>query len=366
MSTKTMMHSLQHFAKMLSEVTEVEQLEKVCEILTQMIVEASSDESKSSVLDNICVNVLSKILLIVKGNKLTKQIQQTLRFLYKNGLFHVHLLSLYKKRFGIDFETDNSSALPSLSFFDSTQSTKLTFTLDYLLQRHDKKDTKLVNSYGYSLLDLNGDFIHIDSNSEKFFEMKNIEAQGTCLFDLMIPFSTNYLAKKHGDELMGLNRNVNSKAAFSYVIYSKKAFHKYLKSLKRKGITEQSDLVEDITGRAIYYRYMKTLSSRATLIVLTYTKEDLENLKKQGCEFNIDKDDPSNLSELECQKIKEQMNLDIDGELYCRYAIKLETRISKKVPEFDYKIMVNDPVIIDYDKKIDKLIGEARKPVIYK
>lgn len=97
------------------------------------------------------------------------------------------------------------------------------------------------------------------------------------IFELMIPFSVCYLQKK----LQSLQAD-GQKRTFSYTIYSKNALKRLkttLDSLEKKDQTEKRrkkaskpiDLDESVNfdcENSVYYKYLQTLTSDATLINL--------------------------------------------------------------------------------------------------
>lgn len=61
--------------------------------------------------------------------------------------------------------------------------------LDNLLNLNNRAEKYLNRNFGISLLDLEGNFIWSDNNSERFFEIKRKKNQRTNFFSLLAPIS---------------------------------------------------------------------------------------------------------------------------------------------------------------------------------
>ena len=99
---------------------------------------------------------------------------------------------------------------------------------------NDRADKYLNRNFGIALLDLDGNFIWLDSNSERFLENKKQKKFSQNFFSLLPPVSLMSLKKKFGlqsdaSELFKGNKSVGSSITFSYLIYSKKNMNKYIK-----------------------------------------------------------------------------------------------------------------------------------------
>lgn len=75
--------------------------------------------------------------------------------------------------------------------------------------------------------------------------------------------------------------------SFTYVIYSQKSVLKFIKYLKKQKIKDLS-IINNIEekqlkdNKSIYYKYLQALSSRATIINLEFTSQDLDDLKSEN------------------------------------------------------------------------------------
>lgn len=106
--------------------------------------------------------------------------------------------------------------------------------LDALLNLNGRAEKYLNRNFGISLLDLEGNFIWCDANSERFFENKKKKNQKQNFFNLLTPISIACLRKKfhlseNMNELFAHQKSLGSSITFSYMVYSKKNMNKYIK-----------------------------------------------------------------------------------------------------------------------------------------
>ena len=77
----------------------------------------------------------------------------------------------------------------------------------------------------------------------------------------------------------------------------------------------------------LYYTYLKSLSSKCTLIALTFTQQDLENFKGEvGPKIDILSPEEEQMVE---KQLKSQEQGENKGKFFTKYAILLETRLSR-------------------------------------
>jgi len=123
---------------------------------------------------------------------------------------------------------------------------------------------------------------------ECLFEKPQDELLGMNLFNLMIPFSACYLKKKFGDSMFYL-KEFQSRT-FSFTIYSKRAFRKFQRTIWRTDKKEGEKRLDSFSEKeksllngenSVYYKYLQTLTSCATLIELQVSNlEDLLMLEQ--------------------------------------------------------------------------------------
>ena len=197
--------------------------------------------------------------------------------------------------------------------------------------------------------------------AEILFETKHSDLIESNLFDLMIPFSLIYLKKIMGESLFS-SLGSQSKI-FSYTIYSKRAARRYQKlisSMDKKEENERRKIFESQKFSAeekalinvdngVYYKHLQTLTSRATLIELKFSKiSDLSNLENtQNLKIRLE-------HEL-FKEIKEEG-------VVSQPAILLLTRKASHIQRFKYSLMEKyDENIIDMNKKFENKLSKVKK-----
>ena len=124
-----------------------------------------------------------------------------------------------------------------------------------------------------------------------------------------------------------------------------------MKKAKIQSLKEINE-VESLKEKSLFFKFLKSLSSQATIVVLKFTPPELqsllahESLKVSSVEnFNQIFDSPSK----EFKKDEKSYVL--------KKAILLETRLSKRIPNFDYNEMKNDATIIEFQRYVNKRLG---------
>ena len=200
-------------------------------------------------------------------------------------------------------------------------------------------------NFGYSIIDFNGDFIWLDDKSLKFFEFQKVIEKN--FFNLLIPFSkqkmiSKYCKEKKGENLVfDENSELGENFTFSYVIYSEKNLQKYIKYVKKKGFLDlEKEKKNENKGEIIFFKYLKALSSRITLISLKISEDEYEEIFEKN-KYRI---------------LKKEIFKDIfkKQKIFYKKAIFLETRFAKKIPNFDYSVMKKDSKIIKFEKVVKK------------
>ena len=369
------------------------------------------------ILNVLANNISAKILTIFLESPLTQTANSLIQFIAsKNLLSPVYQSLLSQALHPSTSPTKNSpikfklipSHLPS-SEIDPFQI--FDHNLEQLL-KIDSKSEKYVNrNFGYSILDLSGQFIWCDEKSERVFETNSNGLFLRNLFDLMIPFSQNFLHQKFGGHLFENNPQVGSAVTFSYVVYSKTSMTQFVKCLKRFGVHDARDLKSRFENtheeNSIYHQYLRALSSRATIIPLKFTRTEFKGIidsRKynihatralldlfKGPEFEVsedndDKQQPVNLTHFmedcvakspPCEKyglnIEERITENkrsnerrlpvrnkggFDSDVIVMNAILLETRYASDFPRFEYNLMRGDPVIRGFEEKIIRKLAK--------
>jgi len=233
-------------------------------------------------------------------------------------------------------------------------------------------------NHSFCILDISGNFgneIHfnsplfllvlVDKLAETLFEMKPEQLIKTNFFNIMIPFSQLYLRKSMGGDSIFSSLQSGSKA-FSYTIYSKRAWKKYLRLIRtfnkeekeernkilenQRYSAEEKSLIND--DNSIYYKHLQTLTSRVTLIELRFSKT--EDLAKLQTDQDI--------------KIKFEHEIfqnkgDESEDIISQPAVLLVTRKAHHIQKFKYQLMQEyDQTIIQLEKKIGmKLRNKSKK-----
>ena len=272
-----------------------------------------------------------------------------------------------------------------VSFFSVTNNTDLSienhisYALDCLFPLDSRAENFASKNFGQAILDLNGDFIWVDQNSEKLFEIKLKDSQKMNLFkDLMIPMSQAHLSRKfNGLELFKTMAKVGTSCTFSYVLYSLNSVNKFIKTLQSKNIKdlESHSLIDQNNTDTLsnYYKYLKALSSKATLIAVSFDQLDLTELSKvprsnislpERIKIHMDDKTRSQFGKRRRSSVKSisknqneqegntpKIDAEDDDKFY-QLAILLETRNAKSIPAFPYQKMENDPQILLMKEKI--------------
>ena len=381
MDNQKLLGSLSQNSEILSQLETVEELEEFCEILLKKLNQINLQTSNPLVLNYLTNNILGTILCLIKENYLPDKILKLVEFLDEKGLLNEVYKVIFKKIYfeSLDKKFENQIINKKE---DEEMEKNFNLNLDILLNLDSRAERYINKNFGYSLVDLNGDIIWCDKNSEKFFEINQKKTENKNIFNLMIPFSIHQIFKKFcikNGNLYELfekdNKNLGKSIAFSYIVYSKDNLSKYIKHLKKKNITE-FDKIKDINNKKdnsknIYYKYLKALSSKATLIVLKFTKNEfaeiLKNIKFKievtNCLHKIIDDFERNKinNELEFRKTNGFKRKVYKDDVIYKMAILLETRFSKNVPNFDFQKMQSDKKIIEFENIVREKIKKKNK-----
>lgn len=364
---------LKTHAEMLSKITTIPNLEKITDLMRDILIQINLQSVNPLVLNFICNNIVAKIILIIKNSKIPPNSMNLLELMMEEELidevYQKNIDYLYSKTLNSEYEIIKKKEVNLENKKEVNFRKNFNMNLDMILNLNYKTELNISKNFGYSLLDLNGDFIWMDENSEKFFEIGPKEFKKSNFFKLLIPFSKKVLKKRFcGNqdldfvEIFGKNKNVGGKEIFSYVIYSKKSVHKYIKHCRKRTFEEIKELTKKSENlKDLFYKYLKALSSRASLIVLKFTPKEFRSYSNGG---NFKLNYTYTLNKIfEKMREKKVENVEGDGDVnfteddfIYKVSILLETRFSKKIPNFDYSKMKDDKKILKFEDLVMKKI----------
>ena len=374
------MNFLHRYKEFLAEVSTLESLGEVCQQFHLRLRSLTLADIDPILLDNITLHLCLKVVVMCMEAGLPPQAKELVEYLLDQrlvGEFPAKVLQLLLNR-----SLDRAYQLPA-GVERQDLGTHVTGCLDVLLRDTNAKAERYAHkNYGQAIIDLNGDFIWADANSEKFFEMRLKEMKSTNFFELMVPFSRKYIFKKFGgSELFGREKAAFSSVAFSYVIYSKTSMNKFAKRLQERGHRDPDAVDEHVPAEeremGNYYKYLKALSSKATLVPLKFTRAELKDIISsqkynicvtEGLQAVIE--DINQTATREAGKRRQEppargpgdANIFVgreegDSEVICKLAVILETRAAKNTPAFPYSKMNDDPKIVEFKEKIKKKLS---------
>lgn len=380
---------MHQYSQVLSTITTTDNFETAAQIFSTKLAQANVSDMNPLVVESLITSILSKILILFRGSPLPEFTRLLVNKIKERKLMSPLYQSIFSRVFPVSEKDDEKPVGVVLTYEDEDKPIdtsqlieSFNSTLDSLLNLDAREDKYVARSFGYAFLDLNGDFIWCDAVSEQFFEMKVKEIHDKNFFKLMIPFSSSLLDKKFGKELFHNNPQVGASIAFSYVIYSKKATNKFLKQLKKKGVVNADEIFKPASNsdKSLYYRYLKALSSRATLVNLKFTTAEYKDIiSNKKYDINITEplaqllndnaelsdEQGGNMTKMEgsgpSKRIKKmdcivpkaiRTNLGSEVKDVTKLAIMLETRISKNIPDFDYGQMIEDRSIKELEDMI--------------
>ncbi len=209
----------------------------------------------------------------------------------------------------------------------------------------------------------------VDKLAESLFEMKYDDLIKSNIFELMIPFSLYYLKKKMGPSIFS-SLDSQSKT-FTYTIYSKRASKKYKKlisHLDRKEDHERRKLIEKEKfspeethlyneDNKLYYKHLQSLTSRATLVELKFSKvDDLMKLESsQDIKIKLEHTIFKKIPPKNADKIISQP------------AVLLLTRKGQHIQRFKYGFMEQyDENILLMEKKIGNRLNKLKRKIAKK
>jgi hypothetical protein len=337
------------------------------------------------ILKNLALTICGKISICVNAKiVLGKHVQNLMQFFIKNNLvnkvFQGFLMEQIKKikeeenmmnSFKIEDIKEEESLYASENEFKVMNVNKakphvdnhLKEALYQMLNISEKAEKYTKKHFGYSLLDLQGNIIWADANSCTLLDLQKkdfAEEEKVNFFDLMIPMSKKYLHMKFGEQFFADSKEVGASKAFSYVIYSRTAMQNCLRSFKKKNISDPDRFRlnnKENYHMEVFTRYLKSVSSRASLIMLSFSKAKLNSiLKSDKCEMQISKNLIKKMIN-EVKPFKQEKETPENLKLF----VFLETRLSSGIPNFDYSVMKDDPQILIFNETIKTSLKEFAK-----
>lgn len=376
--------SLEQNAEILAEVNTKEKLCQLALITKNRLKTKDLTKEDPIFLNFITNNFLAKIFCLIQSRELPYEIINFINFLLEKDLIKnkIHLEILKKKYSGLKIGREiilKKEWLEKKNFDTS---------FNELLNLDKEKEKILQRKFGFSFLDLNGDFIWFDKKTRDFFEIQNLEKKRN-FFDYMIPFSKHKIHKKFCEKgnssIFKNEEDLEKSFNFPYVIYSKDNLENFIKHLKKKenkNFKEIKNQNSKKIGKSLYFKYLKGLSSNATYKILKIKKKEFQNLqksqnfanynfgniknKKKSKKENEKKKKKIKRSNLEnfpnkeftCDVFLNKNNLiqiettedDDEDEFIYKEVILLKTRLTRKKQQFDFDKMKNDVQILEFEK----------------
>ena len=381
------------YSDILCQIKSPKDFGEICKIILTKLKESKLELVNQIVLGNMSLVICGKIMIsFAKNDPINKHVINLVDYLQDcdliNKLYVNHfneILKNPKKKsisqdlYATEPHSSNSKMSADLPFDSPNQKNLDKTTLDNnenecdkiriqnalqenlnrLLNINNQAERYTKKNFGYSLLDLEGNFVWADKNTMQKLEFVSAELKDKPinLFNLMIPPSRKYLKTKFSEELFSDCKSIGDSKSFSYVIYSKTAVQDCLKKFKKMNVSDPDEVLLNSKGKEhqeMFTKFMKTISSRATLVMLSVNPSELnESSKIKNIKYNLLK---NNLDR------KKNINEDSD---YIELFIFLETRLSGCVPDFDFSLLENDPKIqkfkMDMKKSLSKNLRKVEK-----
>lgn len=245
-------------------------------------------------------------------------------------------------------------------------------TIDLVLPKELEARERSRPNVGQAVIDMNGEIIWADQNSQDLFEIDFKKDGPVNIFkDIMIPISSKYLKQRfNGNAVFKRKRKVGTKCSFTYAVYSKTAMKKYIYEMKKVSIRNRERVVsrkaDSQHKNGIFYRYLKTLRSKVTIIPLIYDKSGLKVLSSSPpmniCLTNSMRrffkvkasdeisDDSLNVSMTSLRIDADQSFNSESQEQIFQMGILLETEYADCILSLPYEKMLDDPKIIQMRK----------------
>lgn len=390
---------LKVFSTILNKMSSAEALDNVCEIILSCLESKRLDLLDRNLVQQISLIISGKIALSrLKGLRFQVQVFRLLDFMVENEMvneiyrdFISGEISQLRQENGWkrapkareEASPSGSSKLDTIREMDETEEqsdskalgpwpceavverplnlleTALKKNLFFLLGTNTKAEKYFKNNFGYALLDMRGNFVWADKRTCSTLDLKkpqfSSEDSQLNLFEMMIPPCRNYLRYKFGGHIFQEHDQMGQSRSFSYVIYSRNNMEKCKKFLLSNDKDDPDYPIakrKDMKRFEIFLKYLKSVSSRATLMLLHHSPRELSSiLDSQKCQF-----EKSSFMFRELMKRKKQSN-----SRNVNFYIFLESRISETKPEFNYDLLHFDPKIQEFRNEIVKAMEKEKK-----
>ena len=354
------LNDLHAYAEILEKIMTPEHMNSVCGVMLECFKKCNLKQISPLVLKNLALTICGKISICVNGQiPLGRNVLSLIDFLIDKDLVAKIFYSFIcdqVQEFEKNIQTHDQPSEEEI--YSQNNNSILQEALQRVLNICDKAEKYTKKHFGYSLLDLKGNFVWADKNSCNLLDLgkTQFDSQNINFFDLMIPTSKKYLHMKFGEELFEKSKEIGSSRAFSYVIYSKSAMQSCLRTFKKMNITNPNLTLlnsSDNKHMEIFTRYLKSLSSRASLIMLSFNKAEIQSLlNSDKCKMQISKKMVADMQRSELQKE--------DSQIY-KLFIFLETRLSSVTPNFDYSQMSIEPRIMMFSQTIQNSLQQFQQ-----
>lgn len=350
--------------KILKDFSKIQTIKHIelCSNLVKQKLELVNPSTVSKLkLDFLISNLMALMIFIYPKENLNKNSSDLIDYLIEKDLiskiFSKSISKIFFNTLNFNYSLDNNEIQSNGSKKKTKIGIKEKFklNLDILFDKRKNNETLLNKNFGYSILDLNGDFIWADEKSQRLFEFKfENNDKNKNLFRFLIPFSyqqiINKFATTQNNNFCEIfkNKSVGDSVNISYIIYSKNNLNKFVKQIKKNKSFDKGKIEEE-HRRGIFFKYLKGLSSRASLILLKF------NFKELKFSYNENKNDINfGCSIKELFKNFNNISEEEKNKNIYRISILLETRLAKKIPNYDFNNMRNDKKIIEFDNIVKK------------
>ena len=216
-------------------------------------------------------------------------------------------------------------------------------------------------STSWALLSPTGDFLWSDQRTRCLLEIKSENLRNKNLFKMMIPVSRQFIVSRYGESIFEPSR---VSVSFNYIIYSSSSFYKFLKSVQRMNFRSPQSFQRHQRAkahkRAIFFQYLKSLTSTATLVNVAFSFQDIVGLDTQS---PLLEHIMGLLADKQCSLSGGQLwhKLEYDSSLVINVPLVfLKTAISVNLPSYDFQKMSADPKILKFDKRILKHVTSSK------